>query len=44
MLDRPTRAAMTIIAITFLALLGMAFYGYMTGAWDEVPTQASSPP
>ena len=38
MLDRQTKAAITITVVAILVLLILAFYGYMTGAWNEVPT------
>ncbi len=37
-MDRQTKAAITICVIAILVLIILAFYGYMTGAWDEVPT------
>jgi hypothetical protein len=37
-MDRQTKSAVAITVVAILVLLILAFYGYMTGAWDEPPT------
>ncbi len=33
-MDRQTKMAITIAAVLILALIVMATYGYLSGAWD----------
>jgi len=35
-LDRQTKMAIAIVVVAILALLILATYGYLTGAWDAV--------
>ena len=37
-MDRQTKSAIATVVVAILVLLILAFYGYMTGAWNEVPT------
>jgi hypothetical protein len=34
-MDRTTKLVMLMIAVILLLILGLAFYGYMTGAWEN---------
>jgi hypothetical protein len=36
--DRQTKMAISTTIVLILVLLVLAFYGYVTGAWNEVPT------
>jgi len=38
MMDRQTKSAIATVVVAILVLLILALYGYMTGAWNEVPT------
>ena len=37
-MDRQTKSAIATVVVAILVLLILALYGYMTGAWNEVPT------
>jgi hypothetical protein len=37
MMDRGTKVMVTVAAAAVLILLGLAAYGYLTGAWEVPP-------
>jgi hypothetical protein len=36
-MDRQTKSAVATVVVAILVLLILAFYGYMTGAWEPPP-------